>query len=62
VGTDVGALDELGEGDLVIRTMETPDVGSLVTLPDGTEVTPDVAWLIGLIVVTAMSALAIGSA
>jgi hypothetical protein len=42
-------LDELGEGDLVVRTMGTPDVGSLVTLPDGTEVTPDVAWLIGLI-------------
>jgi hypothetical protein len=42
-------LDELGEGDLVVRTMETPDVGSLVILPDGTEMTPDVAWLIGLI-------------
>jgi hypothetical protein len=42
-------LDELREGDLVVRTMETPDVGSLVTLPDGTEVTPDVAWLIGMI-------------
>ena len=43
-------LDELGEGDVVVRTMETPDVGSLVTLPDGTEATSDVAWLIGLIV------------
>jgi len=43
-------LDELVKGDLVVRTMETPDVGLLVTLPDGTEVTPDVAWLIGLII------------
>jgi hypothetical protein len=42
-------LDELHLGDLVVRTMETPDVGSLLTMPDGTEVTPDVAWLIGLI-------------
>jgi len=43
-------LDDLRRGDLVVRSRATEDTGTLTELPDGTEVTPDTAWLIGHLV------------
>jgi intein/homing endonuclease len=40
-------LDQLRPGDLVVSLQVAPDTGSNETLPDGTAVTEDLAWLIG---------------
>ncbi len=42
--------DQLRRGDRVVTLREAPDAGSPQTLPDGTPLTEEVAWLIGLIV------------
>jgi acylphosphatase len=43
-------LDGLREGDFVVRSRATEDVGTLTTLPNGQEVTAETAWLIGHLV------------
>jgi hypothetical protein len=42
-------LDQLRRGDLVVSLQVAPDTGSNETLPDGTAVTEDLAWLIGAV-------------
>jgi intein/homing endonuclease len=42
-------LDQLRRGDLVVSLQVAPDTGRNETLPDGTAVTEDLAWLIGVV-------------
>jgi intein/homing endonuclease len=48
-GVEWTHLDQLRRGDLLVVLDETPDTGIVEVLPDGTDVTGDVAWLLGVI-------------
>ena len=48
-GVEWTRLDQLRRGDLLVVLDETPDTGIVEALPDGTDVTGDVAWLLGVI-------------
>jgi hypothetical protein len=48
-GAEWTHLDQLRRGDLLVVLDETPDTGIVEVLPDGTDVTGDVAWLLGVI-------------
>ena len=42
-------MDQLKVGDLLVTLDSAPDTGTVETLLDGTDVTGDVAWLLGVI-------------
>ncbi len=42
-------VDELRRGDLVVSSEQLPDEGEAQYLSDGTEITEDVAWVLGVI-------------
>jgi intein/homing endonuclease len=48
-GVEWTRLDQLRRGDLLVVLDETPDTGIVEALPDGADVTGDVAWLLGVI-------------
>lgn len=48
-GYEWARLDQLKVGDLLVTLDSAPDTGTVETLPDGTDVTGDVAWLLGVI-------------
>jgi intein/homing endonuclease len=48
-GYEWARLDQLQVGDLLVTLDSAPDTGTVETLPDGTDVTGDVAWLLGVI-------------
>jgi hypothetical protein len=48
-GVEWARLDQLRPRDLVVVLDEAPDTGTVESLPDGTDVSGDVAWLLGVI-------------
>jgi len=48
-GYEWARLDQLKVGDLLVTLDSAPNTGTVETLPDGTDVTGDVAWLLGVI-------------